>query len=47
MVLTSVQTAVGDRYVVEEMKKGGYNLRRRTIRSYYFLRLQHNRVMAY
>lgn len=24
--ITSAQTAVGDRYVVEEMKKGGYNL---------------------
>ena len=24
--IQSVQTAVGDRYVVEEMKKGGYNL---------------------
>ena len=33
--LELVQTQVGDRYVLEEMLKEGYNLRRRTIWTYY------------
>ena len=41
-----VTSAVGDRYVLEKMLEGGYNLGGRTVGTYYFFRFQHDRRRA-